>query len=68
MLAQSYLPLATGFEVELIGGIAATNPLSTIFETAGHKGSAIPDPYRRSVKAAAKGRNHRQRMATRRAV
>ena len=68
MLAQSYLPLAKGFEVELIGGIAATNHLSTKLETAGHKGSAVPDTYRRSIKAAAKGRNHRQRMATRRAV
>jgi hypothetical protein len=45
--------LEKGFEIELIGEIAAMVDLGAKSKTAGPKGSAVPDPYRRSVKVVA---------------
>jgi site-specific DNA recombinase len=43
----------SGLEIELIGEIAAMIDLGAQNKTAGPKGSAVPDPYRRSVKVVA---------------
>src|SRR6266436_8667854 len=46
------------FEIELIGEIAAMVDLGAQNKSAGPKGSAVPDVYRRSVKVVAGARNH----------
>ena len=51
-------PVEKGFEIELIGEIAAMVDLGAQNKTAGPKGSAVPDAYRRSVKVVAGARNH----------
>jgi hypothetical protein len=48
-------PVEKGFEIELIGEIAAMVDLGAQNKTAGPKGSAVPDAYRRSVKMVAGG-------------
>jgi len=53
-------PVEKGFEIELIGEIAAMVDLGAKSKTAGPEGSAVPDPYRCSVKVVAGERNHRQ--------
>ena len=53
-------PMEKGFEVELIGEIAAMVDLGAQDKAAGPKGSAVPEAYRRSVKVVAGERNHRQ--------
>jgi hypothetical protein len=42
-------PIEKGFEIELIGEIAAMVDLGAQNKTAGPKGSAVPDAYRRSA-------------------
>jgi hypothetical protein len=46
-------PVEKGFEIELIGEITAMVDLGAKSKTAGPKGSAVPDPYRCSVKVVA---------------
>src|SRR5882724_9729589 len=53
-------PADKGFEIELIGEIAAMVNLGAQTKPAGPKGSAVPDVYRRSVKVVAGEGNHRQ--------
>jgi site-specific DNA recombinase len=53
-------PVEKGFEIELIGEIAAMVDLGAQNKTAGPEGSAVPDAYRRSVKVVAGEGNHRQ--------
>jgi site-specific DNA recombinase len=52
-------PLEKGFEVELIGEIAAMIDLGAQNKKAGSKEPAVPDAYRRSVKVVAGERNQR---------
>src|SRR5262249_37468562 len=51
-------PAETGFEIELVGEIAAMVDLGAQAKAAGPKGSAIPATYRSSVKVVAGARNH----------
>ena len=53
-------PAEKGFEIELIGEIAAMVDLGAQNKKAGPEGSAVPDAYRCSVKVVAGERNHRQ--------
>jgi site-specific DNA recombinase len=53
-------PADNGFEIELVGEIAAMVDLGAQNKKAGPEGSAVPDPYRRSVKVVAGEGNHRQ--------
>jgi len=52
-------PAKKGFEVELIGEIAAMVDLGAQNKKAGPAGSAVPDAYRSSVKVVAGARNQR---------
>jgi site-specific DNA recombinase len=52
-------PAEKGFEIEIIGEIAAMVDLGAQDKKAGPAGSAVPDPYRRSVKVVAGERNQR---------
>jgi len=51
-------PAENGFEIELIGEIAAMVDLGAQAKAAAPKGSAVPEAYRRSVKVVAGVRNH----------
>ena len=51
-------PAEKGFEIELIGEIAAMVDLGAQNKKAGPEGSAVPDAYRCSVKVVAGARNH----------
>jgi hypothetical protein len=54
------LPADKGFEIDLIGEIAAMVDLGASSKKADPNGSAVPDAYRCSVKVVAGERNHRQ--------
>jgi len=51
-------PIDRGFEVELIGEIAAMVNLGAQNQKAAPEGAAVPDAYRCSVKVVAGVRNH----------
>jgi len=51
-------PAENGFEIELIGEIAAMVDLGAQAKAAAPKGVAVPEAYRRSVKVVAGVRNH----------
>ena len=57
-------PAEKGFEIELVGEIAAMVDLGAQNKKAGPEGSAVPDVYRCSVKVVAGARNHLDLLLT----
>src|SRR5262249_13514170 len=53
-------PAEKGFEIELVGEIAAMVNLGAHHKATGPKGAAVPEAYRSSVKVVAGEGNHRQ--------